>query len=152
MSKITIDWKFEREIADCSVDEQVYFSAWHREDPTITFTEMLQSCAEARREREEEEWKRYQEDQAFYAEEEARLLAEEEARLLAEEPCSRCGRGELGGCEDCYKADEEAFKASCIWCNTLDANEPCGVCDHPIYKCSICQKEASDIICESCAD
>lgn len=129
MSKITIDLEFEREIADCSVDEQVYFSAWHREDPTITFTEMLQSCAQARQEREEEAWKRYQEDLAFYAEEEARLLAEE-ARLAAEE---------LDDCEE-----------SCIWCNAQGANEPCGVCDHPIYKCSICQKEASDIICESC--
>jgi hypothetical protein len=79
------DWKFECDISGCSLNEKVYYTNWHQQDPLLPFIEMLRIMTQVREEAEREEAERYEEDLRYYAEEE-RLLREEEERLLKEEP------------------------------------------------------------------
>jgi hypothetical protein len=85
MSVSLQDWKFERELDLFSLGAKVYYSTWHKEDPTMTLSQMLQIVAKEREEAEREEWERHMADEAYYHEEEARLLKEEEERFQAEE-------------------------------------------------------------------
>lgn len=79
------DWEFECDISGCSLNEKVYYTKWHQDDPTLTFLEMLRLQTEMREESEKEEWERHMADEAYYREEEERLLAEEAERLAQEE-------------------------------------------------------------------
>ena len=85
MSVSLQDWKFERELDIFSIGARVYYSTWHKEDPTMTLSQMLQIVEQAREDAEREEWERHLADEAYYKEEEARLLKEEEERFQAEE-------------------------------------------------------------------
>ena len=81
MSVSVQDWEFERELDIFSIGARVYYSTWHKEDPTMTLSQMLQIVAKEREEAEQEEWERHLADEAYYYEEEKRLLKEEEERL-----------------------------------------------------------------------
>jgi len=81
---------FEDELWHCTLDQKIFYSDWHRQDPTLTFHAMLRILADVRHEQEVEDWKRHLDDEAYFNKEEERLLAEEaerfeEERLLAEE-------------------------------------------------------------------
>ena len=79
------DWKFECDISGCSLNEKVYYTNWHLQEPQLPFIKMLQIMTQVREEAEREEMERYEEDMRYYAEEEERLLKEEEERLFKEE-------------------------------------------------------------------
>jgi hypothetical protein len=83
--KKQLDWEFECDISGCSLNEKVYYTKWHQDDPSLSFLEMLRLQAEMREESEKEEWERHMADEAYYAEEEKRLLAAEAERLEQEQ-------------------------------------------------------------------
>jgi hypothetical protein len=72
------DWKFECDISGCSLNEKVYYTNWHLQEPQLPFIKMLQIMTQLREESDREEMERYEEDMRYYAEEEERLLKEEE--------------------------------------------------------------------------
>jgi len=83
--KKQLDWEFECDISGCSLNEKVYYTKWHQDDPSLSFLEMLRLQTEMREESEKEEWERHMADEAYYAEEEERLLAAEAERLAQDQ-------------------------------------------------------------------
>lgn len=82
---MSVSWEFERQLDLFSIGARVYYSLWHKQDPTMTLAQMLQIVAQVREEAEREEWERHMADEAYYQEEEERLLKEEEERFKAGE-------------------------------------------------------------------
>jgi len=82
--KTQSDWEFECDISGCSLNEKVYYTKWHQEDPLLPFIDMLRLQAELREESDKEEWERYMADEAYYQEQEERLLAAESERFEEE--------------------------------------------------------------------
>jgi hypothetical protein len=59
---------FEDQIYHCSLGEKVFYSDWHKREPSLSFHDMLVLMAAERREHEKEEWERHLADEAYYAE------------------------------------------------------------------------------------
>ena len=153
MSAIISEAAFEAqmEAAGAGLEEKIFYTRWHRADPTKSFGELRERFVKARPAP-------------------APGFGPHGYKLY---PCARvCGNVlELGGvCAACNKADAAcaAFKAlpRCVFCRAYkdSADARCNTCDPSVlaaklrpppsaaglYECYICQKEGPTPACDSC--
>jgi hypothetical protein len=131
MSAVISDAAFEREMsaAYLGVDQKIFYTKWHQEEPAKPFREMLCHMTRLREEAEEEDARRAEADWAYEASEPE---PEPDAKYELF-PCRTCRKPvELGACRDCHLA-EEAYHA------------------FRDYMCALCRRhKADDSLCEHC--